>query len=200
MTDLAYQAMAANLVEALTEPRKSARRILEIEPSFADCAMMAVGGFAVQGLAGEFIGLLGAADTGGGGVAALLAQVVMQLLLFAALAWGIWIVGKQFGGRADQSQSMAMAGWHALVTAFLSPLALLGMSAAQDGSPLPGLFLLLAPLTMGYSIWIFACFVAEAHGFTRMTPVILASIGGMFALGVLSLVLAGLLLGPLGAV
>lgn len=199
MTDSAYQAMAENVVEAFKEPRRSARRILALDLSFADCTMMAVLGFALQGLLGNVVGLVvgGAPDLASSrGIGGLIAQLALQLGVLMILSGGIYAVGKRFGGRASRSDATAMAAWHILVTALLSPLIVIGVGAVAPGSPLPGLLVFLWPLAMGVTIWLFASFVAEAHGFERLMPVVFASIGGMFALGIVSAIFFSLFLGP----
>ena len=53
------------------------------------------------------------------------------------------------------------------------------------------------PHSISISIWIFASFVAEAHGFRKLGGVIAASVAGFIALGIFTMVLASAFSGAL---
>lgn len=188
-----------NVLDAYRAPRRSARWILERAPSMPDCLLMVVLAFAIQSL----FGLLVARVAGGegaspadGGLGMRLTELVLQLVLYAALTAGAYAIGRRFGGQAGPDQIAAVIAWHYLVTAFLAPLNLLGArSMTQEGTVSP-LFLLI-PLSVGISIWIFASFVAEAHGFRKLGGVIAASVAGFIALGIFTMVLASAFTGAL---
>lgn len=187
------QAFAENLIEAYRDPRHSARRIMAIAPRPEECLLMVVFAFAVQAFVGDLWALsFGDGETAGLGARG--AELVLQVLLYLILVTGVHGVGKRFGGTAEPREVGAVVAWHYLVTAFLAPLNVLGMSAVTGEGA--GIAFLLVPLSVGLSIWLFAAFVAEAHGFRKLGGVILASIGGFAALGFLAMLVLGLFAGP----
>lgn len=194
MSDATVRALAENVVEAFTAPRLSARRIMAIRPSFQDCLLMAVLAFAVQAITGE----LGARLLSGGsgpGPGARVAELAVQLAIFLMLSWGVYDVGRRFGGEGSREDCMAVVAWHVFATAFLAPFTLLGMNAVSEDGVVPGVFFFFAPLTVVVSVWMFASFVAEAHGFQRLAPVVFASIAGFFIAGVIAFILLGVVVG-----
>lgn len=194
MSDATVRAMAENVVEAFTVPRLSARRIMAIGPSFQDCVLMAVLAFAVQGLTGEIGGRL-LTGSAGPGIGHRIAQLAVQLAIFLMLSWGVYDIGRRFGGEGTREDCMAVVAWHVFATAFLAPFTLLGVNALTPDRVVPGILFFLAPLTVVVSIWMFASFVAEAHGFQRLAPVVFASIIGFFLTGIVAFVLLGVVTG-----
>jgi hypothetical protein len=186
------QAFALNLIEAYTQPRVSARRMMAIAPGPHECFLMVVLAFAIQALVGDAWSLT--FGTGGAaGFTARLAELMLQVLLFVILVAGVHGIGRRFGGTASQPEVAAVVAWHYLVSAFLAPLNVIGMSAVDgDGA---GIAFLLVPVSVAVSIWLFASFVAEAHGFRKLGGVILASVGGFAALGFIAMLAFGLVAG-----
>ena len=185
------QAFAENLLEAYRDPRASARRIMAARPNPQECFLMVIGAFAIQ----AFVGDAWALSFGAGEVAGLTArgaELMLQVLLYVVLVAGVHGIGKRFGGAADQPAVAAVVAWHYLATAFLAPLNVIGMSAVSESGT--GVAFFLVPISVVLSIWIFASFVAEAHGFRRIGGVILASVGGFAALGVVAV----LVMSPFG--
>lgn len=186
------QAFVANLIEAYAAPRLSARRMMTLAPGPQECFLMVVLAFAVQAIVGD-VWSLAFGDGRVPGFTARGAEFMLQLLLFVILVAGVHGIGRRFGGTASQPEVAAVVAWHYLATAFLAPLNVVGMSAVdEDGA---GLAFLLTPISVVLSIWIFASFVAEAHGFRRLGGVILASVGGFAALGFLAMLALGLFAG-----
>lgn len=193
------RAFLQNLAEAYSTPRQSARRMLTADPSMPDCALMVVLSFLVQSVFGVAAGLIAGDAPGFAALGARLSELALQFVLFAALTAGAYAVGRRFGGRASPQQMAQVIGWHYLATAFLAPFNLIGASAMGDMTTGegPGALFLLIPLSLGVSIWMFAAFVAEAHGFKRMGGVVAASVAGFLALGMLTMVLVSVFaLGP----
>ena len=186
------QAFAANVLEAYYAPRASARRIIAAGPDPQECFLMVVLAFAVQALVGDAWLLM----VEGGrlpGLGARAFEFMLQVLLFVILVAGVHGIGRRFGGTANQPEVAAVVAWHYLVTAFLAPLNVIGMSAVDSEGAGPAF--LLTPISVAISIWLFASFVAEAHGFRRIGGVILASVGGFAALGFLAMLAFGLFAG-----
>lgn len=190
-----------NVFDAYRAPRRSARWILERRPSIPDCLLMVVLAFAVQSGFAVLIGQLPAPEDGAAPAPALgmrLLELLLQLVLYAVLTAGAYAIGRRFGGEAGPEQIAAVVAWHYLVTAFLAPLNLLGARAMGPEGAVSPLFLLI-PLSVGISIWLFASFVAEAHGFRKLGGVIAASVAGFVALGLFTMVLASAFSGALPA-
>ncbi len=182
----------ANLVGAYTDPRASARRMLALSPSMGDSALMVLLAFAIQSLFGILLGMAGEAELAGFGRR--ISELALQFLLFAVLTMGAWLVGRRFGGRATPQSLAQVIAWHYLATSFLAPVNLIGAQAMTEGGG-AGILFLLVPVSLGLSIWIFAAFVAEAHGFRRLGPVVLASIAGFVALGIFTMFIISLFVG-----
>lgn len=117
-------------------------------------------------------------------------------MLFFALTFGAHAVGARFGGVASREEIAAVVAWHSLVTAFLAPFNVLGLGAATPDANLPEAFVLFAPFSVGVSIWLFAQYIAEAHRFTRIAPVIGVTLLGFIVLGFVALLISALLTGP----
>lgn len=186
------RAFVENLLEAFRDPRESARRIIAKRMGMADCLLMVVLAFAVQGL---LAGVLSLGDgREGPGLGARAAELGLQVVLYLVLATAVHRVGARFGGHAGPEASAAVVAWHYLVTAFLAPLNVIGMRSVGSEGAL-GLGFLLVPLSVGLSIWLFASFVAEAHGFRKLGPVIAVSVGGFMALGLITMTFLALVSG-----
>lgn len=112
-----------------------------------------------------------------------------NLVLFALVSLVAWFVGRQAGGKGRFTDVMSMVGWHALAglplqVVFLLVFAFVGPSGSGFASLL---FLAVAV----YLLYLFAAFIAEAHGFQNVGLVMAASFGVLFAFSFVSvLVLA----------
>jgi hypothetical protein len=188
-----------HILEAYRAPRRSARWILERGPSMTDCLLMVVLAFAIQSVLALLVGRLpapveGAAAPGAADLGMRLAELMLQLVIYAVLTAGAFAVGRRFGGEARTDEVAAVVAWHYVVTAFLAPLNLIGARAMGPEGTVSPLFLLI-PLSVAISIWVFASFIAEAHGFRRLGGVIAASVAGFLALGIFTMVLASAITG-----
>ncbi len=125
-----------------------------------------------------------------GPVRHVLETVGIQFLVFAGVATMTFFVGAQFGGRASFNDCLAVVGWHTLATAPLE-IALIAVIAAlpeADAGAAP----LLAMGLFVYILYLFAAFVAEAHGFKQVGTVMAAAFGiGLGVAFVTVLLLAG---------
>lgn len=187
---------AANILEALTAPRRSARRMLRADLSLSDCVLMVVLGVAVHGVLSDVLALAhpAFAEMGGLGVATRLAEMGVQILMFFLLSGAAFTVGAHFGGGGTREQLRTMIAWHALATSFLAPLNVIGMSGmTEDGRP--GAAFPLVLLSVGVSVWVFASFVSEAHGFKSIGGVIGATMLGFMLFGLVAMVLMSLVTG-----
>lgn len=188
-----FQAFAANLIEAFSAPRTSARRIISVAPSMRDCLLMVVLAWALQSIVGEAFALIDPVSIDSARASATIGQrfgeLVVQLILFLVLASGVFAVGQRFGGAATRNEVAAVVAWHTLVTSFLAPFNVIGMRAVDPAQNEAGAAFLLVPLSVGFSIWLFASFVAEAHGFRKIGGVIAVTIGGFIVLGLIAMIL-----------
>lgn len=184
------QAFVENLIEAFRTPRTSARRMIALAPNLRDCLLMVVLAFAIQGL---LSGLLSGPSAGG--IAARFAELGLQLALFFLIVIGAHRIGARFGGKATPEQIGPVVAWHYLVTSFLAPLNVLGMRAVNPETGSAGILFLLVPFSVGLSIWLLASFLAEAHGFQRLGPVIMATVAGFLGLGLITMIFLGIVSG-----
>ena len=178
---------------ACRSPRRSARAMLDRAPSIADCALMVVLATLVQAMFGAVVDMaLGENGASMSALGARMTEVALNFFMFAVLTAGAYGLGRRFGGKAQPADMARVVAWHLLVTAFLAPLNLLGIHAITSASPEEGAsaFALLAPISVGLSIWLFAAFVAEAHGFRRIGVVVVATVAGFIALGFVTMILA----------
>ncbi|SET59656.1 YIP1 family protein [Oceanicella actignis] len=187
-----------NLRDAYLRPRESARRIIAAAPDMSACVLMVTLGYLIQSVLSGLTFALAGLPPAPAGLAARALELLAQLFMFALLAQGAYALGARFGGRGARMQVAAAVAWHSLATSALAPATALGMAAARPEAGLPEGLALLLPFSVGVSIWMFAQFVAEAHGFTRLAPVIGATLVGFIALGFVALVAAGLIGGLLG--
>ena len=201
----------ANLALALRRPRLSARWMLDRAPAAQDCALIVLLSGLVQVVFVEAASMIVAAARGPADASALeafaggdetglsLASIMFQLaetgVVAAVMTAAAWAIGARFGGRASLIETGRVVAWYSLVAACLAPLHLLGFSAVDMEAGEVSILFLLAPLAAGLQIWIFAAFVAEAHGFAKLGGVIVVTIAGMLALGFLSLMLVSMLAG-----
>lgn len=108
-----------------------------------------------------------------------IADLARTLLLagavFMSVSIAAWFFGNRLGGSASFDQVVGLVGWHTLVSApvEISVLALVAVLGPAAG----GLSLLLVLGVFLYLLYIFAAFIAEAHGFKQVGMVMAASFG-----------------------
>ncbi len=188
---------AANILEAFTAPRRSARNILRADLSLLDCLMMVALGVAVHGIFATVLPVFDPelAPKGVGGIGARAAEMAVQIVMFFLLSGAAYAIGLKFGGTGTLQGLRAVVAWHALASGFLAPLNVVGMRGVSVESGGPGATFPLVMISVGLSVWIFASFVAEAHGFKKIGGVIGATIMGFMLFGMLAMVLLGLMTG-----
>lgn len=176
----------------LTDPRRGARMVLGWGLGWQQAGLVLAAGVAVTLLAAAIdLAVLSLHAAEGGPF--LLSPLMVAVLVASVIVQGflvLWI-GRAFGGRADARQVAVAVTWANLAQA-------VAMGAADMvGLVLPGaVAVVLVVAAALWSLWILACFVAEAHGFDSPGRVLMAIIGFGLALG---LVLA-MLLGAAGLV
>ncbi|MEM9146317.1 MAG: YIP1 family protein [Pseudomonadota bacterium] len=168
--------LSAAVAESIAAPRRSVRRYLERGPHGIDVLFgLILGAYLVQQIAALAVPG-GRMPLQGSLVAFHLAGVVVQLILCAVTAGIVLVAGRIFGGAADFAACYSGMAWYGFVTAFLSPLVLVGWSAILHEQGGFGSHLLLV-VGSGLAIWVFAGFVAELHGFRSTAVVVAATLG-----------------------
>lgn len=187
---------AANILEALTAPRRSVRRLLRADLSLSDCLLMVVLAVLINAIIADLMGFISPsfAVLSGGGLGMRVVETGVQIVAFFILSGLAYAVGERFGGKGSLRDLRVAVAWHALTTSFLAPLNVIGVSGITPDGRLGATFPLMA-LAVGVSIWIFASFVAEAHGFKKIGGVIGATIMGFMLFGVVASVLKSIVTG-----
>lgn len=181
--------MLAHIVEGLVRPRTSVERLLGRQPGPADAALMVVAAYAAQRIA-DIVLAPGGRDPG-------LLEHVVSLTLAVAYTFFIGFlihrIGQAFGGRGTREQSLAVAGWHALVMALLWPVVVLGVGGADLATPeqlSPVAFLALA-FYFAQWVWLLARYTAVVHGFRSDWSVLGVILGLSLLLSALLVAFAG---------
>lgn len=190
-------AILAQVAEGITAPALSARRRIEAGDGFGVILTMVLLAYLVIMI---FNGLM--TDTFQTREQDALSFHVRSFLLkcveFFVIATAVFTVGRMFGGVGTRGESFAVVGWHTLVTAFLSPLFLLGQEAITlpgpdaDPNDVPeadGLKLVLILLFVCLWLWLLAKYVAELHGFKSTWTVVVGVVVTQFCFGFVALML-----------
>ena len=174
--------LARAVVEGYAAPRRSARRLLLGAVGLQQALAMLALGYLVQAI------LMVLFVSAGLGIVGHFVAILQQLVVFFVLSSLIFGLGRLAGGRGTMEGAQLVVGWHALVTSFISPLAI-GVSAAALGAAgpeeLPGGLILLAFVYMAISFWLMANYIAELHGFRSAWAVLGTIVGMTFALAIL---------------
>jgi hypothetical protein len=149
------------LTQGVVAPRAAARRVIDARPGPGERLALVGLAAALQGMMWGAIGLISpgfvsAAFTGGLGFGGQAALAALMFLNYAITATGAFHIGRRLGGRGSPADVATAVGWHAVLTAALTPLQAM---AVAGGSPLFVLFY------AGLNLWLLSACVAEAHGF-----------------------------------
>jgi hypothetical protein len=159
--------LARDIFEGLFAPRRSARRVLHAGWGLDVAVLLAVLAYAVQAIVAILMpGARAGLDAQGAGVAFHFANLLVQLALVGLVGLAVWGGGRAFGGAGTREGALVLVAWHALVVTPLTPLFLLGQSAAREeaesASPLA---LLVFAVAVAQYLWVLAAFATELHGF-----------------------------------
>lgn len=187
-------AFFANVAQAFTDPRGSARALLSRGPDMQQATLMAALAFCLHVIGGLLTGLALDGAFPASNPVMRMGNLGLQLLQFLILTFGAHAVCAKFGGTANRVQIAALTGWHSVVNSFLAPLQLLALGAVE--TPDQSLLVLLLPLTLGVSVWIYSAFLAEANGFKKLGPVVLGVVLGFVFLGAVMQVALAAVIGP----
>lgn len=175
--------LGRRMVEGLFAPRRAARTVLAMNLGVEHAVQIALLAYVVQSIiAIAMPGVRADALTGEGlPVAYHALNLIAQVLIVGLVGLAIWSVGRLFGGTGTRDQAIVLVAWHALVTTLLTPLFLIGASAAApDAAPGAGTLLIFAVAVAQY-MWVLACYTMELHGFRNPWGVL----GAMVAVTVL---------------
>lgn len=122
-------------------------------------------------------------------------EVLMMMVLFAFISTVASVGGAAFGGRGRPETIVVLTGWWVLVFATIrAALSVIGAVSPAALQPLIGIVVLIA---IGYTLYLYGAFIAEAHGFRSPGLTLLAglalSVAVLFGLGIVSSLLLGLL-------
>ncbi|MCK8484086.1 YIP1 family protein [Aliiroseovarius sp. S2029] len=177
-------------LQTVPEPRKVARDLFDLnlprETLWTALALVVVVNAALGVLAGMMFPL-DAAQVGSVLSSPVLLGVIEAAFMFG-LAWGIYVIGRMFGGQGGLSDAIITVVWMEFIFLMVQALTLLLTLFA------PGL----AAITMIASIflffWVLSHFTTESHGFAS-TGLVFASILGFMILTVFALSFLLVLLG-----
>lgn len=183
-------------VQGYTEPRKSARVMLDLQPAEATRLLMVGFGIALSCVGVAFNNL------GGGGEAVLpdgsprpaFMEPPFIYVFIALLGWiqyrlfsaGVHFFGSMFGGKADLEKSKTSVAWWSAVTAPLQFIQALMLSFAPSG--LGGAFVVVSGIMV---MWILASFAAEANEFESAGQTMAVLVGILFAMAIFVSMLLG---------
>ncbi|MFZ5750901.1 MAG: YIP1 family protein [Pseudomonadota bacterium] len=114
--------------------------------------------------------------------------VPLQLAFIAALAAGIALVGRRFGGHATLADAVILVAWLEFVMLLLQVAQLVAVFV------LPFLALIIGLGSVVAFFWLLTAFTAEANGFDRLALVFFGILGTMLV-AALALVLLATLVG-----
>ncbi|HET7408812.1 MAG TPA: YIP1 family protein [Paracoccaceae bacterium] len=182
--------LARVVVQGYTDPRASARQLLESGNGLEAALGMVALAYLVQAILTIMF------MSGGFGIGGHMLAIMQQLVTFFLLSALIYGVGRLAGGTGTMQGAQLVVGWHALVTSLISPLAI-GVSTAAftaedegSGGIPPGLAFM-AFVYVAISFWLMANYVAELHGFRSTWGVLGAIIGLTFACAILLVTVIG---------
>lgn len=193
--------MFGMMLEGITAPRRSMRRLLDFGLGFDAIVLIALLSYLIRVIIGIALG--GAPSTGHSLTFHLLNLVAMFGAMFMVSEM-VFSIGKMAGGHGARNEIYLVVAWHSLVTSLLAPAFAMvqiqeQMVQTEQGEVAmpyidPGqvLFLLAAG---GIALWLLACYVAEAHGFKSIWNVMGSLLMGMVGFLIAVLILASLLSG-----
>ena len=180
-------AVVHNVVGGFVRPRASVRRIIDGGHGFDVALSMVLLAYLAQAIFVLFIP--GARPDASGSLLALhLEAVTKSLIWFLLLSAVVYGAGRVFGGTGNWRETNLAMAWYLLVTSVVVPLAVPALihlaevvDAAKDG-PVAPIEIPARPLAMfmvasGIMLWLFACYVAELHRFTRTWNVVAVILG-----------------------
>lgn len=194
------RALIFRIAEAYWAPRRSARRLLAAEPRALDGLMMVVVGVALSMLmiAGlemlfgrsfqeAFDALVPRPDAAPPREQNDLGDLVTQklflsLVVFATVVSLAASLGRRLGGRASVAQLAAVVGWWFIVDSAADIARTLLILLAQPEQQAPAVLAVM--LLSVYLFYVLAAFLAEAHGFPSVFPVMATMFAVSMGLGV----------------
>lgn len=192
-----FAVLIANIFDAYRNPRASARALLSRRPTLRDAVLMVLLAYAIEGVVRVAIGFAYDGVFPPTQPGAQMVRLLLVLFAFGLVAVLAYVIGGWFGGKGALFEIAALIAWHALVLTAISPVSFLMMLAAQSGTGGAATpFLLL--FVVGVSIWIFASFIAEAHRFPRVLPVIGVTIAAALGVVMILATVLAVVIGPEG--
>ena len=199
----------ARWAEAYRNPRRSARRLLAATPTPGEAVVLALAGFAISALASRLIEMglgvtltetmarlgeaseedIAAAVANAKSLGALGQQFIIHVFEFLTASVLGWRLGVAAGGTAKFGEVMGLAGWWLLASAPIQALAQFLLLVSAPGLMAVGMLVLLGAWL--YVMYLFAAFLAEAHGFESEAVVFVSQIGVLFGIALLTVLVIG---------
>jgi hypothetical protein len=180
-------AVVQNVVGGFLRPRASVRRIIDGGHGFGVALLMVLLSYLVREI---FVLVIpGARPDASGLLLALHLQALTERLIsFLVLSVVVYGAGRVFGGSGSWRETNLAMAWYLVVTSVVVPLALpalIHLAEVVDGAgggPVAPVEIPARPLAMfmvasGVMLWLFACYVAELHRFTRTWNVVAVILG-----------------------
>ena len=185
-----FAVLVSRFAEAFAQPRQSARRMLNAKPGLVDALSMAIAGMTISVMLSLMTALFSGAPepSGPSQTDAADQQPIVVLLFFVALfavgrffivSWLTHLVGRRAGGAASLSDCYAVVGWCLLAVSPVTLIFELAAPAAQRSGDVFAFMVLIGSAI--YVLYMFASFIAEAHGFKNTGQVMAGIIGVAFA-------------------
>lgn len=178
------QETVARMVEGITAPRASTRRILDMGAGIETAVALVVAGYAIQAFVGvlffEMLFPPPPSEEPAERLPALMFHtfsIVFQFLVLGFIVGAVTWIGRMFGGSGGVMDAVMGVAWYFLITSLLSPIFSYGFATIVAGEE-TGLSVLLLFVATGIALWVFANVVAELHRFESAWAVL----GTMLAL------------------
>ena len=203
-------ALILRIAESIWTPRGAVRRLLAREPSFQDGVTMVLAGVTLKlALVLVLERLFGRtlqeafqdmmppppepaeaapeADLG----SRVFLQIALLLAQFSAIVALAGSIGRRFGGRATAIQLAAVVGWWCFLDSFGD---VIESAMFLASSPETAALTMVVVITLNlYLFYLLAAFLAEAHGFAAVFPVVVAMVIVSIGLGMILFAIASAL-------
>jgi len=178
-------AVIENLIAGYMQPRRSVRRLLDGPYGLPEALLLATLAYLIGAIFTILIPV-GEQPPAGSLFVLHVLGLLRQFLSLFLVSGLIFVIGRQFGGRASWRDAYLGIAWYSVVTSLVAPLTLpatvqvvRAVDAADGGAvdiPFGGAMLLFTVVS-GIMLWLLACYVAELHRFERTWNVLAVILG-----------------------
>lgn len=185
------QELVKSVIDSFVAPRAAARRVMDNVTDFQGVAII----FGLSFTLSAIVLLLKSISSDaaseniagmGGYIPFVINNLIVNAVMFAITCGAVYGIGRFFGGVGSLLNVAAIIAWHSLILVVFSPFISIEALTSESGSSLLMIFLIF------FALWIFANFIAEAHGFQSAFKVAAVMFGISFAIPVLYLTLVSI--------